>query len=388
MGIYMTSKIPADVGDLVKVADSPIYHEYMARVAEPYNFIYGKEKPGVPAVQRLGSTDKPRCLIGSSSMESEVDPATPYTFNGVGKSSYDCAIQGCKTRAISTENVKAIRFWEVVPNTQQNLGGALFLLSTTGNRHKLLGDVPLQADGSWLAEIPCDTPYVMAGVTEDGEVIMRDQVPQSLRPGEVRTCVGCHLHSGREGRPFEQSMAYNQLSSKLKDPNNQSIVPKVGVDGIYPEIMNGKIVNQSQAVLYEFNQHIAPILNATNASGQSCVSCHNQSNAGGGLRLDYTEKFAYPHNNYSQFWPNRTWYEIVMRLPAGWERPYSSKYVNMAFSLESLFYWKAAGQRLDGRTDATHSFDVDFGNQPHSYLNEDQVRIIKNWLDSGAYYKN
>jgi hypothetical protein len=77
-----------------------------------------------------------------------------------------------------------------------------------------------------------------------------------------------------------------------------------------------------------------------------------------------------------------------MRRPANWERPYSSKYVNMAFSLESFFYWKAVGHRMDGRTDDTYNFDLDFGSQPHSYLNEDQTRIIKNWLDAGAYFKN
>lgn len=388
MGIYMTTAIPAGHGDIVKVVDDPNYHEFMGRVAEPYSFIYGKEKPGTPAVRRLGSTDKPRCLIGSSSMEAEVDPVTPYTFNANGRSSYDCAVQGCKARAIGIENVKAIRFWEVIPNMPSNLNGAIYLLSTTGNRHRLLGDVPLQSDGSWVAEIPCNTPYVMAGVTQDGEVILRDQVPQSLRPGEVRTCVGCHLHSGREGRPFEKSLAFTQLNAKLLDPSNQTAVPKVGVDGIYPEMFKGKVTNQNQGILYEYKEHILPILTTPNAQGKSCVSCHNQTTAGGGLRLDYTEKFAYPGNNFPQFYPDRTWYEIVANLPSGWERPASSKYVNMAFALESLFYWKAVGHRTDGRTDASYSFDLDFGTQPHSYLTDDQARIIKNWIDSGAYYKN
>jgi hypothetical protein len=247
-------------------------------------------------------------------MEAEVEPATAYTFNEHGKSSHDCAVQGCKVRSVGMDNVKAIRFWEVIPNTPSNTNGALYMLSTTGNRHRLLGDVPLQADGSWVAEIPCETPYVMAGVTQNGEAVLRDQVPQSLRPGEVRTCVGCHLHSGREGRPFEKSLAFNQLSGKLKDPNNQSIIPKVGVDGIYPELIKGKIVNQNQGILYEYKEHIVPILTTLNANNQSCVSCHNQANAGGGFRLDYTEKFAYPGNNYSQYYPERNWYEIGMKL--------------------------------------------------------------------------
>jgi hypothetical protein len=60
----------------------------------------------------------------------------------------------------------------------------------------------------------------------------------------------------------------------------------------------------------------------------------------------------------------------------------------MAFALESLFYWKAVGYRTDGRTDATQTVDVDFGTSPHSYLTKDQARIIKNWIDSGAYIKN
>lgn len=391
MGIYKTTKIPASHTDVVQVVDHPDYHEFMARVAEPYSFIYGMPKPGAQPLKRFHAPDGPRCLIASSSMEGEVDSAFAYSYNSPGKSSKDCSVQGCKVRSIPLEQVKAIRFWEVLPNTTSVLNGAYYVRSTTSNRLRLLGDVALKTDGSFVAELPCDTPYVMAGVSKDGEVILRDQVPQSLRPGEVLTCNGCHLHSGRQGRPLDNSIAGQILKNQLSSPSSNLGIPKVGVGLSYPEIINGQIVNQSQGIIYEFKEHIVPILNAKNAQGSSCISCHSETTPGGpggGFRLDYTTTVAFPGNEKPSHHPPRTWFEIVANRPSDWERPFSSKYVNMAFALESLFYWKAVGYRADGRTDATQTVDVDFGANAHSYLTKDQARIIKNWIDSGAYIKN
>ncbi|MCK6599700.1 MAG: hypothetical protein L6Q37_15145, partial [Bdellovibrionaceae bacterium] len=87
------------------------------------------------------------------------------------------AMQGCKARAIPMSKVKAIRFWKVLPNKDKTTYVSK-LRTVSGNEQILLGDVPLNKDGSFAAELPCDTPYIMAGVDEDGNTILRDQVVQ------------------------------------------------------------------------------------------------------------------------------------------------------------------------------------------------------------------
>jgi hypothetical protein len=407
-GIYHTTSIPAQPAQMQKIVDDPNYHEFMARMAEPYQLIYGIEKPAFAGHQAKSPNGK--CYLGSSSMDSEVEPLLGYSFNGGGLSSFDCAVQGCKARQIDMSQVKAIRFWEVLPHdekfihagsTYSKTGQPNFLKSLAGNRLRLLGDAPLKPDGSFIAEIPCDTTYVMAGVTQDGEAVLRDQVPQSLRPGEVRTCTGCHLHSGRPGRPFDQSVASQDLKKHFQMPS-PGLVSSLGIAGGFQEMWKGQLkpqlkidsagqtVASGEAVIYEYNQHIVPILNA------SCVRCH--SNGLNALNLVETGAkdnfFASIGADHEQsfYLPFSLWNTLTNKRPdiAGdWEVPRLSKYVHMGFALESLLYWKAAGARKDGRTDASVTNDLDYGvmssTDPHAGVPEDHIRIIKNWIDAGSY---
>jgi hypothetical protein len=55
-----------------------------------------------------------------------------------------------------------------------------------------LGEVPLQADGSFMAEVPADTPLGFESVDRDGRVVRRVAPSLWVRPGENRSCIGCH----------------------------------------------------------------------------------------------------------------------------------------------------------------------------------------------------
>jgi hypothetical protein len=408
-GIFRTVNIPTDASGLQVVVDNPNYHEFMARVAEPYNFIYGMEKPRFAGHQ--GTSTNGRCYIGNSTMESETQPLRPYSFNSSERSAQDCASQGCKAREISETQVRAIRFWEVLHHDSsflhrsrnyENSGQPNYLKTLASHRLKLLGDAPIESDGSFAAEIPCETTYVMAGVSADGEVIMRDQVPQSLRRGEVRTCTGCHVHSGRTTRAFTDSIAGRNLTSFFSNPTSTPIT-SIGAAGGYREMWRGALtpqvtVNAAGAVstvtegqIYEYQRHIVPVLNA------SCVRCHNGASAPLDLRetnviSNFFGSVASGHEQTS-FYPTELWNTITnkkpVEIPGDWEIPRLSKYVHMGFAIESLFYWKTVGRRTDGRTDATMTNDLDYGTpvgpDPHANVNPGHIRIIKNWLDSGAY---
>jgi hypothetical protein len=63
-----------------------------------------------------------------------------------------------------------------------------------------LGEVPLRADGSFLAEVPADTPLGFESLDADGRVLHRLAPSLWLRPGENRSCLGCHQPDNRSPR--------------------------------------------------------------------------------------------------------------------------------------------------------------------------------------------
>ena len=382
-GIYKTTKIPSEhSNDLVKIVDLPEWHEFMAKVAEPYSYIYNIEKPKIPEIQR---DSQDRCLFASSSaIVGEVDHVVEHEFNAKNP---PCATQGCKVREIPMSMVKALRFWEVMPNTDKNVQKAR-LRSTIGHRLKLLGDVAPLADGSIAVELPCETPFVLAGVDKDGHTILRDQIPQALRTGEIRTCRGCHMHS-KPGPKFEGTLA-----SKFEN------VPALG-KGIVPIIKNGTITEISSApILLEYKKDVYPILQ------NRCASCHSGLNAADGLRLDIPgtglAKEDLPSTWYRITWDNNRTLVPNLYQQGGknLDRPNSSMYMNNSFALESLLYWKAANARLDNRTDSQRQGtisspekpinenppgDINFGESHPTGMTDDELRVLRDWIEAGAY---
>lgn len=332
VGVYQTTRIPSrSMGDMIKIVDLPEWHEFGARV------IKVRKIEQLPLIK---SGDNNRCLLASSDAgTAETSPRWKYKFNANYKTS---ANNGGEIDGVSHDELKGMRFWEILPNRAKNRG----FKNSIGNKLKLLGDVPLLDDKSFVVELPCDTPYIMAGIDTDGRVIKRDQIAQSLRPGEKRVCSGCHLHS-RQGRPYEQSMAFGAEPIKLLTPKP---IPT-------------------------YEKDIRPIFQ------RHCLSCHvddvplmNYKK----LVWDYTQKHV-PEDRKLQIkksaQPHRRY---------GLQRPYTSKYVNNMFARESLLYWKTVNQRTDGRTDETYSNDIDFGDDHPTGVSPIEIKAIGSWLDSGA----
>lgn len=331
VGLYRTSTIPSrSMADLIPVADDENWHEFGARVVAPREV----------ATTSLSNTPDGSCQLASSDAgTAETAPSAPYKFNANYKTS---ANNGGQIDGLPHQELAAIRFWEVVPNTESKRT----FKNSIGNTVRLLGDVPLLADKSFKVELPCDVPYIMAGIDSRGRVIMRDQVPQSLRPGEKRVCTGCHLHS-REGRPYEASLAFRAQPVTL--------------------LTASKVPGYEQDIKPIFQRH--------------CLGCHQSDIP----LMDY-DKLVWDHFQQAVAPERRVQVSNSENERRRWglHRPYTSKYVNSMFARESLLYWKAANQRADGRTDATYDNDIDFGpNHPVS-ISPRELNILAEWLDSGA----
>jgi hypothetical protein len=75
-----------------------------------------------------------------------------------------------------------------------------FMTSTESGQTQLLGEVPLQPDGSFMVKVPADTPIGLESLDAEGEVLYRLPPMLWVRPGENRSCVGCHEPYNRSPR--------------------------------------------------------------------------------------------------------------------------------------------------------------------------------------------
>jgi len=71
------------------------------------------------------------------------------------------------------------------------------LAEVSPGRCRSLGEVPVQADGSFMAEVPADIPMGFEALSQDGEVLRRVEPVFWVRQGENRSCIGCHAAHNR-----------------------------------------------------------------------------------------------------------------------------------------------------------------------------------------------
>lgn len=88
-----------------------------------------------------------------------------------------------------------------------------------------LGEVPLREDGSFMAEVPADTPLGFESLDANGRVLSHVAPSIWVRPGENRSCLGCHQPYNRSPRNVRPLAAFSEpvpLTGKLKTVAQQA----------------------------------------------------------------------------------------------------------------------------------------------------------------------
>ncbi len=75
--------------------------------------------------------------------------------------------------------------------TQQNHPGNRWR-NHGGTHARVLGTTPLAADGSFFAEVPADRLIHLQVLDADRQVVGNQLIWMYVRPGETRSCIGCH----------------------------------------------------------------------------------------------------------------------------------------------------------------------------------------------------
>ncbi|HIJ69769.1 MAG TPA: hypothetical protein HPP87_00225 [Planctomycetes bacterium] len=138
-----------------------------------------------------------------------------------------------------------------------------------------LGIVPVEDDGSAYFVVPADRNIFLQALDSEYRELQRERTYINFRPGEFRSCIGCHEQSGHAPTP-----PYGSSEAVMAFQNPPVI----------PEPMPGEAAGTGDwagwgvKVLY-YPYDIQPIFNDPCRPGGSCVSCHSGGSPSGDLDL-------------------------------------------------------------------------------------------------------
>jgi hypothetical protein len=399
-GIYVPTVIPsAHPSDLELVVDSAAFHEIMPRAVVPYTAIHGSERPAtIPRADQLVSRPElpvgtPFGLLGAASiLDRETHPVGGIHFVG----EHQFHLQGTDTIEYGDDDLCGVRILGVQPNRGDNVyqqisnvaGERVVILGEIGVRNRIDGAELLDPSGfpdtSFLVRFPANVPYLMQGIDCDGRTLNTDQSWQSLRPGEMKTCGGCHVHSRESRVAFEETFAAGADYPVIR--LGEGVVPLLaGATDDGPAVREV----EGMALQIDFEHDIAPIF------ADRCNDCHGGDAPAASLALDR------PGTDVGSTWDCLVTDRSQACVPEAqrmattngttFRRPQLTRYVRAFNALGSLLYWKAANARTDGNTDATfddssapEDRDLDFGADHPTDITPEELGLLARWIDIGA----
>ena len=109
-----------------------------------------------------------------------------------------------KQSDIDPDRIRAVRVFEGRPLTARSVGHHLVHIGVEAVE---LGTVPLAPDGSFYVEVPADRPLALQAVDAQGRGVVNEMTWIYVRPGELRSCVGCHQPRQRTPEPSAGALA-------------------------------------------------------------------------------------------------------------------------------------------------------------------------------------
>jgi len=182
---------------------------------------------------------------------------------------------GRNMKGVEPGDIKKLLVIEALPKPVNFSGGwEPISMGGTFTLERVLGTVPVEADGSASFELPALRSLFFVALDKDDMSVKRMQSFMTVQPGERLSCVGCHENRGKTAPPGKRSMAMRGVPSRIK--------PIAG----FPDV-------------YDFPRDIQPILD------KHCVPCHGYAKTpkgrprSGGVVLTGDRGPYYSHSYFS-----------------------------------------------------------------------------------------
>lgn len=239
---------------------------------------------------------------------------------------------GRNMAGVGEGEIKQLLVLETLPKPI-NFTGGMEPLSYGGTftLERVLGTVPVEADGSAHFEVPALRSVFFVALDGAGKAVKRMQSFTGVQPGESLSCIGCH--ESRSSAPPQAARAAPLAANRPPSV----IQPYQDV----PEVL-------------DFPRDIQPILDS------HCITCHQTNRAEGGVILTGDRGPLYSHSYFSL--------TVTNQLADGRNRAESNFPPRQLGSGASPFLKKLAGGHHDVKTTAREQL------------------LARLWIDSGAPY--
>jgi Hydrazine synthase alpha subunit middle domain len=271
--------------------------------------VYDTDGLGRMGEGMLAASDKVGCSAGIA-MKPRTDPndtraqvADLLRIKDPADPAYRCA------------PARFVRATRAVPPSSNTMGMREAIGETDFEPQQIVGYAPIEPDGSFKLQVPADTALALSVVDAKGRGIQTHLNWIQVRPGERRTCDGCH--SPRRGAALNDGAAANTLpigllasmrSAHLSgetmaalrtrlDPAALNLTPDMQYTDVWADTAQPTVTARATITLrytgnplpaddlataapvngmINYPEHIQPIWDRTRPGG-SCASCHNDT---------------------------------------------------------------------------------------------------------------
>jgi hypothetical protein len=335
-----------------------------------------------------------------------------------------------------------IRVFRAVAPPQGSTGMRSAIGETDFEMQQILGYAPIEPDGSFKLVVPADTPLGLAVVDDKGRAFQTHTNWIQVRPGERRTCDGCHsprrggaLNSGAVANTLPAAllpaMAAAHQSGETMAGTRTRLDPdalRLAADLLYADVWAdtgkpGVSARSSIAIRYAGNanpaddlatavpvngvinypDHIQPLWTRARGAGgaNTCVNCHNDparldlraSIGGSGRMTSYDElMIGDPVIDGATGLPRTRIQEGVPVIERGAALVDTEASESEAFGLTrksrlgEIMFGQAVSSSADARI--AHPNPPSGAPDHATLLNAAEKRLLAEWIDLGGKYYN
>jgi len=295
---------------------------------------------------------------------------------------------------------------------------------------QILGYAPIQPDGSFKLTVPADTPIALSVIDSQGRAFQTHTNWIQVRPGELRTCDGCH--SPRRGAAINSGATADSVPAawlpamqsahqsgetmaetlyRLNSTANQLAPDPATTDQWAASSAQARptlalsytgVTSPPSNGIINYPDHIQPIWSANRVTGSvntTCTNCHNASDTilnllsttgGSGRETSYDQLMIGVPLLNAAGQPQTMVDEgvLVIQRADALVNTAADEGVALGLARSSRLMEIMAGQTLMTTAAAQAAHPTPTGLDHSTLLNAGEKRLIAEWMDTGGKYYN